>query len=257
MIRIVYTPFLLLAIGIFCLNCPAHADNFKTILPVKAYTFVNAHPTNVSMSEENMLLQRLKATFRKEAKINVDVSNQFQLPEFSPITVQSAFYQAERLRHFKWQMFAFDLNTPRYNLLIDPPLLFGTTEHVGGLAAEICARPGPTANAIGQAHFFESPDIKHRIYRYELIQTHELAHLLGADHTAATDYDLMNTFIQSLLLQRNKVPVKFAARSIAEMRICLINKIRIKLTARRVCEQKKGRPNRIRCYIRKALAKFA
>ena len=115
----------------------------------------------------------------------------------------------------------------------------------------------PLANAIAQAHYFESPDIKHRIYRYELIQTHELAHLLGASHTDAMDYDKMNTHIQSLLLHRNEVPVKFASRSIAEMRLCLANKLKIQLLPRRFCERKKGRANKIKCYMRRGLGKSA
>lgn len=234
-----------------------NADNFKTILPVTAYTFVNLHPSNVSMAEENILLQRLKATFRREAKIDVDVSSQFQIAEFSPLTVQDYDGQAERLRLFKWQMAAFDLDTPRYNLLVDPPLVQDGIEHVGGLAATICSRPGSTANALAQAHAFESPDIRHRIYRYELIQTHELAHMLGASHTRSQDYDTMNSLIQSLLLHHNRVPVFFASRSIAEMRICLQHKIKVELTPRRFCERKKGRQNKIRCYIRRGLGKAA
>lgn len=252
MYRIVYTTLTVLANLFFSESLLA--QDFKRILPIQTFIFVTEHPQNVTMQEENLLLHRLKETFQREAKIAVDATNQFSIVDISPTTIQDYFSQPTRLINFKWFNYSFDFDTRRYNLLVDPPVLFAGADHVGGLAAVICGNPGPTANAVTQAHFFETPDIKHRIYRYELIQTHELAHLLGAHHTRAKDYDIMNTFIQSEILARNIVPVHFAARSIAEMRVCLQSKIRKQLSPRRVCEQKNGRKTKVNCYLRKAKA---
>lgn len=228
-----------------------YADDYRQLIPVTInYTVIDA-PDAITDSQQAEAIARTREVFLKELRIKVKPQVD-RVPEFSPMTAQSWQLESERLRQYKYAITYLDLDHARYNLLADRPLLIDGFQYFGGLAAGICVKPGAGAVALAHARDYSSINFNHLKYRFSLAQMHEIGHLLGAAHTEALDYDMMNTNILQLAKTKTRATVNFAARSIAAIRLCVADKLATLIYPATRCEKKLTRTNKVRCYIRRA-----
>jgi predicted Zn-dependent protease len=250
---VLYIWFAILAITFYAK--PSLCQEFNSILPVTISYSVVDGADRITDRQQLEAIATLKKVYRKELRLKVK-SQVNKIPEFSPATVSNWQLQADRLRAFKYFETYSDLVTPRYNLLVDSPLVINEAKYFGGLATGICVRPGGSAVALAHATDYTNINNDHLKYRFALAQMHEVGHLLGAWHTGALDLNIMNTNILNLVKSQQRAQMHFAARSVAEIRMCLEYNFANQVPPATRCERKITRTNKVRCYLRRALSKL-